>query len=65
MFEIAEDASLRHGLGLDSLDLTGVIVRIEDHYDIQLTRPELKDVQTVADLLDVVTPKVAPARRAA
>jgi acyl carrier protein len=62
---IAEDASLRDSLGLDSLDLTSVIVAIEDHYEIELTRPELKDVDTVADLLNVIEPKVAVTRRAA
>ena len=49
--EVGEEVSLRDGLGLDSLDVTSVLIRLEEHYQLQLTRPELKDVETVCQLI--------------
>lgn len=56
---ISEDLSLREGLGLDSVDLVGVIMRIEGHYRIRLTHTELETVNTVGTLLDLIETKLA------
>jgi acyl carrier protein len=57
--QLAESVSLREGLGLDSVDLVGIIMRIEGHYHIRLTHAELEKVATVANLLDLIQAKVA------
>jgi len=55
---LGEDLSLREGLGLDSVDLVGVIMRIEGHYRIRLTHAELETVATVGSLLDLIEAKL-------
>ena len=56
-----DSLSLREGLGLDSVDLVGIIMRIEGHYRIRLTHGELERVTTVGDLLDLIQAKIAGA----
>ena len=58
---LAESLSLREGLGLDSVDLVGVIMRIEGHYRIRLSHGELETVTTVGLLLDLIQGKIAEA----
>jgi acyl carrier protein len=55
---VSESVSLREGLGLDSVDLVGIIMRIEGHYHIRLTHTELEKVSTVKDLLNLIEEKV-------
>ena len=56
-----EGTSLREGLGLDSVDFVGIIMRIEGHYRIRLTHCELEKIATVRDLLDLIEVKLADA----
>ncbi len=60
---------LREGLGLDSLDVVGVVMKIEEHYRIRLEHAELEKVVTVDDLTGLIMRKVeengAPQRLAA
>jgi acyl carrier protein len=51
--------SLREGLGLDSVDLVGIIMRIEGHYRIRLSHAELENIGTVGTLLNLIHAKVA------
>ncbi len=53
-----ETLSLREGLGLDSVDLVGIIMRIEGHYRIRLNHGELEKVTTVGALLDLIQAKI-------
>jgi acyl carrier protein len=55
---LAETLSLREGLGLDSVDLVGIIMRIEGHYRIRLSHAELEKVATVGNLLDLIQAKI-------
>jgi acyl carrier protein len=54
-----ESLSLREGLGLDSVDLVGIIMRIEEHYRIRLSQDELERITTVGTLIDLIHNKVA------
>jgi acyl carrier protein len=65
--QVNEDVSLREGLGLDSVDLVGIIMRIEGHYHIRLTQAELTELSTVGTLLDLIEAKIrsAPGAQAA
>jgi acyl carrier protein len=56
---LSDDLSLREGLGLDSVDLVGIIMRIEAHYRIRLSHAELETVTTVGALLDLIEAKLA------
>jgi acyl carrier protein len=56
---IDESICLREGLGLDSVDLVGIIMKIEGHYRIRLTHAELEKVIQVKDLLDLIEAKLA------
>ncbi len=53
-----ESLSLREGLGLDSVDLVGIIMRIESDYRIRLSHAELEKVTTVGSLLDLIEAKL-------
>ena len=57
--QVDEAVSLREGLGLDSVDLVGIIMRIEGHYHIRLTHTELEKVALVGDLLNLIEAKLA------
>jgi acyl carrier protein len=48
-------------LGLDSLDLVELSVRIEDVYSVDIEEDDLKEVKTVGDAADVVLRKLASA----
>jgi acyl carrier protein len=63
--DLGDDVSLREGLGLDSLDMTSVIIHIENHYQIELSRGELKEIQTAGQLIDAIQAKLPPASRRA
>ncbi len=54
-----ESLSMREGLGLDSVDLVGIIMRIEGFYRIRLSHIELEKVTTVGTLLDLIELKLA------
>jgi len=54
-----ENSSLREELALDSVDLVGVVMRIEAEFRIRLTHAELEQMTTVGSLLDLVDSKRA------
>lgn len=56
--EVAEDSSFEK-LGLDSLDLVELSVRVEDAYGIDIEEDDLADVLTVGNAIDVVLKKIA------
>ena len=62
---LADDQDLRESLGLDSVDLVGLVMRIEREFRIRLAPESFATVKHVGDLLDLVTAKVAsrPSRR--
>jgi acyl carrier protein len=59
-YDLADDAvDLRTGLGLDSVDVVGLVMRVEREFRIRLAMEELLEVRTVGDLLDLVRSKTA------
>lgn len=57
-----DDVNLREGLNLDSVDIVGVVMRIEREFHIRLASTELEPIATVGDLLDLLDTKLrAPA----
>lgn len=61
-FEVEpEDVSAEaefEALGLDSLDLVELSVKVEDAYEIDISEEDLEPVRTVGDAADVVVKKV-------
>lgn len=56
---ITEATDFRDGLGLDSVDFVGLVMRVEGHYHIRLSREELESLTNVASLLDLIQSKQA------
>lgn len=58
-FEAIEDqASLKGDLGLDSVDMVGAIMRVEQRYRIRLTHEELAQIVDVGQLLDLILTRI-------
>jgi acyl carrier protein len=54
-----DDQDLRESLGLDSVDVVGLVMRIEREYHVRLSPDELANVKVVGDLLDLMEAKLA------
>jgi acyl carrier protein len=54
-----DDQDLRESLGLDSVDVVGLVMRIEREYRVRLATEELATVRHVGDLLDLMEAKLA------
>jgi acyl carrier protein len=54
-----DDEDLREKLGLDSVDLVGLVMRIEREFRIRLAPEELAQVKRLGDLLDLMQAKLA------
>lgn len=62
-YEQLEDAtSLREGLNLDSLDMAGLVLHIESHFNIQIETELLESIATVGDLLTMLEEKIGDTR---
>ena len=58
-YELADDREIREGLGLDSVDVVGLVMRVEREFRIRLSMEDLQGVRTVGDLLDLLGAKLA------
>ena len=56
---VEESTTLREGLNLDSLDMAGLVLHIESHFQIQIESELLDGIQSVGDLLNVLETKIA------
>jgi acyl carrier protein len=54
---VSEDVSIRDELMIDSVDLVGVVMRVEEYYRIRLTHDDLARVVTVGQMVDVIESK--------
>ena len=57
--DLEETTDLREGLGLDSVDVVGLVMRVEHQFRIRLAMEELMEVKRVGQILDLVEAKVA------
>lgn len=55
--KLTEASRIRDELGLDSVDLVDVVMRIESEYKIRLTHQDLEKVVTISDLVSLITDK--------
>ncbi len=56
--QVAEESSF-DVLGLDSLDVVELSVRVEDVYGIDIEEDDLADVTTIGNAIDVVLRKIS------
>jgi acyl carrier protein len=52
---ITAESLLMEDLALDSLDLVAVILRLQDHYQVEIDPDEITSVRTVSDLVASLT----------
>jgi acyl carrier protein len=56
---LTDDQDLRESLNLDSVDVVGLVMRIEREYRVRLSTEELAEIRRVGDLLDLMEMKLA------
>ena len=56
--QITEDAAFGDDLGADSLDLTELVMALEDRFDIEVPEDDLENVRTIGNAVDLVLAKV-------
>ena len=63
-YDTLEDSTtLNEGLGLDSLDMAGLILHIESHFGIQIETELLEKIKTVGQILYTLEEKIAVKER--
>jgi acyl carrier protein len=62
---LEESTRLREELGLDSVDLVSLVMKIQDRFRVVLASEELTNIGSVGDLLDVMQSKLQAMPRAA
>lgn len=50
---------IRVDLGLDSVDVVGLVMQVERQFRIRLATEELTEIATVGDMLDLLQAKIA------
>jgi acyl carrier protein len=48
---------LKEGLNLDSVDIVGLVMRVERELQVRLSTTELERIRTVGDMLDLLVAK--------
>jgi len=56
---LADDVAIRDGLGLDSVDVVGLVMQAERQFRVRLATEELTGIVTVGDMLDLLQAKIA------
>ncbi len=57
--EMADDVVLTEGLGMDSIDLVGLVVQVENRFGIKIATEELRQIARVGDFLNLVEKKIS------
>jgi acyl carrier protein len=63
--QLNDTDNLKETLGLDSVDLIGLVLQVENTFNIRIDSDELQPVQTVGDLLDLLGRHTGPQSAAA
>ncbi len=57
--DLEEKTTLREGLNLDSLDMAGLVLHMETHFQVKIENELLETITTVGNMLDVLEEKLA------
>ena len=55
--EMQLDTNFKDELGVDSLDLYEIVMKMEDEFDVEIPAEELEDVATFEDVLNYLKSK--------
>lgn len=55
---LKEDALLKEGLGIDSLDFVDIVVIVEKKFGFKIKPEEMKDVRTLGQFYEYIVSKV-------
>lgn len=56
---LADDIILTEGLGMDSIDLVGLVVQVENRFGIKVATEELREVARVGEFLTLLERKIS------
>ncbi len=51
---ITVDTNLAEDLGADSLDLTDILMAIEDEFEVEIPDEDIENIKTVGDIVDYI-----------
>ena len=51
---ITVDTNLAEDLGADSLDLTDILMAIEDEFEVEMPDEDIENIKTVGDIVDYI-----------
>ncbi len=52
--DLKDDTDLAHDLGIESIDLVDLVTAFEDKYNFEIPDNELKNLQTVGDIVKYI-----------
>lgn len=55
--EMQLDTNFKDDLGVDSLDLYEIVMKMEDEFDVEIPAEELEDIATFEDILNYLKSK--------
>ncbi len=55
--EMSLDTNFKDDLGVDSLDLYEIVMKMEDEFDVEIPAEELEDVATFEDVINYLKSK--------
>ena len=56
--KVGDEKDLELDLGLDRIDVVELVMNVEESFDIEIAEEEAKKVNTVGDLIGIVTRKL-------
>lgn len=56
---LTDDTILTDGLGMDSIDLIGLVVQVENRFKVKIATEELRKMTRVGEMLDLLEVKLA------
>lgn len=57
--QLTDDTVLTEGLGMDSIDLIGLVVQVENRFKVKIATEELRKIAHVGELLNLLEAKLA------
>jgi acyl carrier protein len=54
-----DEVAIREGMGLDSVDVVGLVMKVERQFRIRLASEELLEIVTIGNMLDLLQAKLA------
>ncbi len=52
---ISAQTVIKEDLGLNSFDLIQIACAVEDEFDVEIPDRDIKDIRTVADVIDIIS----------